>query len=507
VDLSTDDSDDCGEREMFGMSVYGSTPIDAERAVGARAAADALDGAHGTPATTTRWRRVGVVVATSLAMVGAVPIARSWKLGETKTVRTRFAVDVGCLTKETIDAHWPEFFQHDITGAEVILRGKPPFEFGGTNRDVGGIALHQEGFSSIYSTVMDVNLGEQYGFALINAAGERMFELGNSARFINIHQPVLTEGSCLAEINAGGTVYRNRQVPTEQSQITLNANGEYDAAGTWGSCVGLKCPVTVKLIATVQGDGDNVYGIEEQKAMKEIWKKYKGHFSIVSAGVINTWGLDTVTNRLAWTRNADLNPYSDTNWKFVSNANAGSSGAIKDFDAGYDDVMGVTADDKVWQRPVSGANSWTAAGHSGSRLIQTTLGRTQVWGVNSGNNLYRSTLPMHSESTWVSEIVGVKQVEVGDADCFIVLTDNKTIKRKQENGGGTWVTVFSSTNIPAAVSAIDQVAVGETSLWILSTNRELFSCKLPCNGPSEVHIVTDAPKGIMSIDAGKVPHP
>ena len=423
-------------------------------------------------------------------------------------VRTRFAVDVWCITKDAIDAHWPEFFQHDITGAEVILRGKPPFEFGGTNRDVGNIPLTQEGFSAIYSTVMDVKLGEQYGFALVNAAGERMFELGHSRHFKHIHRPVLSEGSCVAEVKAGGAVYRNRQVPKRRSQITLNANGEYDATGTWGSCVGAKCPVTVKLIATVEGAGDNVYGIEEQKAMKEIWKKYKGHFSIVSAGVENTWGLDTVTKKLAWTRNADLNPYSDANWKYVTNANAGGSGSIVDFDAGYDDVMGVTSDDKVWQRPVSGANQWTPAGHEGSRLVQTTLGRTHVWGVNSGGNMYRSPLPMHSESTWAEEIAfDTKQVEVGDADCFVLYKDSKTLKRKQENGGGTWVTILNPANIPAAVGAIDQVAVGDTSLWILSTSRKLFSCKLPCNGPSDVQPVPDAPAGIISIDAGKVPHP
>ena len=39
-------------------------------------------------------------------------------------VRTRFAVDVGCITKDAIDAHWPEFFQHDITGAEGHSQGE-----------------------------------------------------------------------------------------------------------------------------------------------------------------------------------------------------------------------------------------------------------------------------------------------------------------------------------------------------------------------------------------------
>lgn len=488
-------------------SAYGAAPVDAER--GARD----VDGSDGSDGSNTRWRRAAAIVAFAVTVVGAVASARSWTLGKVRTVNARFSVDIGCITKDTIDAHWPEFFEYDVVGAEVLFRGRPPREFGGSNR-VGGVPLVQEGYSSIFSKVIPVKPGEEYGFVLVNAAGQRVFEFGHSRHFIHIHRPILTEGTCVRKVRAGGGVYTHRRIPRRMSQITLNADGEYLAAGTWGSCIGAKCPVTVKLIATISGSGDNVYGIEEGKALNERWIRYKGHFAIVSAGVENTWGLDTATNQLAWTRNADLNPYSAANWNVVANA-AGSSGAVVDFDAGYDVVMGVTNDDKVWQRPVSGGGSWTPAGYSGSRLAQTTVGRTNLWGVNSANNLYWSRLPMDEHSHWTQEtsVNGqVKQVEVGDADAFVVLTDSKTLNRKREDGGGGaggFTTILTPSNypLPSGLVAIDSVAVGETGLWILATDGKLFACRLPCNGPGEIQLVPDAPANIVSVDAGKVPHP
>ena len=494
-------------REMSASS-YGAAPVDAER--GARDV-DGSDESDGSNTRRGTWRRAGAFVAFAVVVVGAVASARSWTLGRRRMVNARFSVDIGCITKDAIDAHWPEFFESDVVGAEVLFRGTPPREFGGSNR-VGGVPLVQDGFSSIFTKVIPVKPGEEYGFVLVNAAGQRMFEFGHSRHFHHIHRPVLAEGTCVDKVRAGGGVYTHRRIPRRMSEITLNADGEYLAAGTWGSCVGTKCPVTVKLIATVSGSGDNVYGIEESKALNERWIKYKGHFTIVTAGVENTWGLDTATNQLAWTRNADLNPYSAANWNVVTNA-AGSSGAVVDFDAGYDVVMGVTSDDKVWQRPSSGANSWTPAGYSGSRLIQTTVGRTNLWGVNSAHRLYWSRLPMDANSHWTQETslgTSVKQVEVGDADAFVVLTDNKTLKRKREDGGGGaggFTTILTPSTLPAGLVGIDSVAVGETGLWILATDGALFSCRLPCNGPAEVSLVPDAPENIISVDAGKVPHP
>ena len=282
-------------------------------------------------------------------------------------VRTRFAVDVGCITKDAIDAHWPEFFQHDITGAEVILRGKPPFEFGGTNRERGRTSRStQEGFSSIYSTVMDVKSG--------GTVRVRPRQRGRRAHvrtrtqcdvLSNIHRPVLSEGSCLAEINAGGAVYRNRQVPERndvKSRSTPTASTTL--TGTWGSCISVEnVPSQSSSSQPSKETGDNVYGIEEQKAMEEIWKQYKGHFSIVSAGVENTWGLDTVTETTRVDEKRRFKPIQRRKLEVTSRTRMPeAAGAIEDFDAGYDDVMGVTADDKVWQRPVSGANQLDCRG-------------------------------------------------------------------------------------------------------------------------------------------------
>ena len=90
---------------------------------------------------------------------------------------------------------------------------------------------------------------------------------------------------------------------------------------TWAGCLE-RCPLTVKLIACTgpaTGDADNVWGIEESVAKTDVWRNYKGHFTSVSSGEFNTWGLNTVTGTLAWTRNADLNQFSRDNWNTATN--------------------------------------------------------------------------------------------------------------------------------------------------------------------------------------------
>ena len=65
----------------------------------------------------------------------------------------------------------------------------------------------------------------------------------------------------------------------------------------------------------------------------------------MSSGEFNTWGLNTVTGTLAWTRNADLNQFSRDNWNTATNnpvANGVAQGTMVDFDAGYDALIGVT---------------------------------------------------------------------------------------------------------------------------------------------------------------------
>jgi hypothetical protein len=161
-----------------------------------------------------------------------------------------------------------------------------------------------------------------------------------------------------------------------------------------------------------------VFGIEESKAATDAWRAYKGHFTQVSAGEFNTWGLDSNTGALAWTRNADLNPFDGSNWQSATN--------------------------------------------------------------DARHLSYPS-----------------------DGPVVDVHTDGAQLFTSREDGVGGW----SSIPLPAGfATTVNQVAVGATGLWMLDATGKLWTCALPCSGGSGFSRISTAPAGIISIDAGKIPH-
>lgn len=460
-----------------------------------------------TPAST---RAVG---AFAFAFACAVAVKhRVNALRASRFVDVRFAVDVGCIRKTVMEnAPVENFWEYDLTGVDVVLRGNDPeCEFGGVTRKCHALPLAQEGFSTVYRGTHSVPEETEYGFVLKNSAGQNLFELGHNKRFPERGE--LANEACLIMNQAGGGHYRNRRLPKTSTMVMVN--GAYDVKYTWAGCRE-QCPLTVKLIATVgpeSGIEDNVYGIEESKAREEPWRKYKGHMTSVSAGEFNTWSLNSQTGKLYMSRNADLNPYSAANWNEKSNnlkvPEDVAQGSVVDFDAGYSKVYAVTKTvdrygGHTWQRNVDGSGEWEPAGaYSGSRLIQVTIGRTHLWGVNGINQLWRCRDPCLPHSSWTDEGFNVKQLEVGDAVVFAVHTDNRQLKTKGEDGTGSW----SNVPLPAGLATINQVCVGATSLWILDFSGDLWSCDLPCAGGNAITRVSSAPKDIITIDAGKVPH-
>lgn len=432
-------------------------------------------------------------------------------------IRVKFSVDVGCVPLHVMkESPIEDFFEHDVAGVTLQLKGAPPREFGGVNHAARhGHKLTRSGFSTVYSGVFTVPRRVEYGFALHNAKNQTIFELGYNPRFP--HKGNLMNDTCTTEVRAGGGVYRNRVLPSHVGEtMTRRPDGVYEVSTTYAGCRKV-CPLTVKLIATVSpagGDADNVFGIEESKAATDAWRAYKGHFTQVSAGEFNTWGLDSNTGALAWTRNADLNPFDGSNWQSATNdaqhLSYPSDGPVVDFDAGYTTVYGVTADvdaagGRVWMRPVDGSGDWQQAGeYSSSRLVQVTAGRSFLWGTNGVNTLYKCPDPCGPGSVWQGGgLSNIKQIEVGDTDAFAVHTDGAQLFTSREDGVGGW----SSIPLPEGfATTVNQVAVGATGLWMLDATGELWTCALPCSGGSGFSRISTAPTGIISIDAGKIPH-
>lgn len=431
--------------------------------------------------------------------------------------RVAFAVDVGCIPVRVMDeSPVADFFEYDITGVTLQLRGEKPHEFGGVHHKAKfGRKLTRSGFSTVFNGEFTVPSRAEYGFALHNANGDTIFELGRNPRLP--HKGMLMNSTCTTAVRAGGGVYYNRVIPKRKGEVmTRRRGGVYEISTTYAGCLKV-CPLTVKLIATVNpsgGSADNVFGIEESKAATDAWRPYKGHFTQVSAGEFNTWGLDSNTGALAWTRNVDLNPFDRSNWNEATNNARHLSyppdGPVVDFDAGYSTVYGVTrtvdsAGGRIWMRPVDGSGDWRQAGkYDESRLIQVTIGRSFLWGTNSYDDVHRCPDPCGPGSQWAFANQGqVKQIEVGDMDAFAVHTSGLQLFTTREDGVGGW----SSIPLPPGFSTtINQVAVGATSLWMLDARGELWMCLLPCPGGGAFSKIPTAPAGMISIDAGKVPH-
>jgi len=139
-----------------------------------------------------------------------------------------------------------------------------------------------------------------------------------------------------------------------------------------------------------------------------------------------------------------------------------------------------------------------------SRLVQVTSGRSYLWGTNLLGDVWYCANPCRPGSLWNNGALGsIKQMEVGDVQIYAIHNNGRTIYVQNENAIGGWSTI----NVPASFSSTDivnQVAVGETSLWLLDGQGKLYQCSLPCAGGGAFTLIPSAPANIISIDAGKV---
>ena len=522
LDVTTraDDATDAGDMSRYGAArAHEDADVDEEDARATMATVKTPLRAKGDDAVNTQFSNTKKLAAGAVLAGAVVAVVGGYRIdgglfntllgaGSTRTVE--FSVDIGCMSDELM-ASFPvkDFFDHDVTGVGVVFKGNDPLcEFGGQGRSCGRLDLTQDGYSTTWRGTKTVPADEEYAFTLTNSNGDSVVELGYNKRFPESGS--LADDSCLTPIHAGGGVYMNRLISAD---VQPAAGGTFKISRPWGGCRVGGCETSIKLIATVApgtGSADNVFAVEEADARTANWRAYKGHFSMISSGVSNTWGLDTNTGALKWSRNVDFNIFTGDNWVSVNNnARYGSypaDGPAVDFDVGYNKVYAVTASvdvngGRIWQRSVDGSDDWQISGsYSTDRLVQVTIGRTHLWGVNGIGGLFTCADPCVTGSTWGYQGGAIKQVEVGDTHAFTVGTDDVTLKRGNANASGGWVTI----SLPSTITGIDQVAVGATSLWILDTSGGLHACTLPCAGGSAIVPVPNAPTGIISIDAGKV---
>jgi hypothetical protein len=95
-------------------------------------------------------------------------------------IRVKFSVDVGCVPLHVMkESPIEDFFEHDVAGVTLQLKGAPPREFGGVNHAARhGHKLTRSGFSTVYSGVFTVPRRAEYGFRVAQREGTNDFRTG-----------------------------------------------------------------------------------------------------------------------------------------------------------------------------------------------------------------------------------------------------------------------------------------------------------------------------------------
>ena len=164
-----------------------------------------------------RRATIASVAVVAVAVASIVARGRASREGAGAPFEVQFQVDVGCIELDVVDrSPLEDFYGSDIASVRLLRRGDDPIEeFGGASRRAGGVELTQSGWSTIYVGRARVRAGEEIGFGLVNARGETIFELGHNKRFPATGE--LANATCLANVPAGGGVYRNRVIPKSRA--------------------------------------------------------------------------------------------------------------------------------------------------------------------------------------------------------------------------------------------------------------------------------------------------
>ena len=136
----------------------------------------------------TRGRRrtvIGVLSALMAGLMVAGSVAGSAFLSMPKPRFTvDFHVDVGCIPMEVMNlSPVKDFFASDIASVRMLRRGTNYAWSSVVNRNAGAVELSQSGWSSVYVGSAKVREGEEIGFALVNDAGEAIFESAVTSGF------------------------------------------------------------------------------------------------------------------------------------------------------------------------------------------------------------------------------------------------------------------------------------------------------------------------------------
>ena len=148
-------------------------------------------------------------------------------------------------------------------------------------------------------------------------------------------------------------------------------------------------------------------------------------------------------------------------------------GQLTQVDAGDEEVWG-TNGNAIYKRPVDGSGRWKRIG--GGLKHVSPSGNGYVWGVNSGDHIFKCKKPCNGQ--WKGVDGRLSQIDGGYAFVYGVNRGGQAFRRSIDGTTG-W------RHIPAPVRLKFISGSGYKDLFAISTTGDTYRCAKPCVGDWE----------------------
>lgn len=196
------------------------------------------------------------------------------------------------------------------------------------------------------------------------------------------------------------------------------------------------------------------------------WKKIKKNVnSITSANKDYIWA--TGSNDSIYKCDQ---PCDDNKWEKIS-------GSLKQVSTDDTEVWGVNSSDQIYKKKVDNSDEWT---NIRGRLKNVSASGSKIWGVNKNDNIYSCAKPCNGG--WVNKPGGLSQVSADNQYVWGV-NSNNNIYRTNVDGNSNWTKISGKGKWISAEA--------ENDLYLVGTDNNTYKCEKPCDTGDWTKIASD----------------
>ena len=188
------------------------------------------------------------------------------------------------------------------------------------------------------------------------------------------------------------------------------------------------------------------------------WKHIPGKLKNVSSNLKgDVWGVNSADQIYRRDPGAP-------SWKRVS-------GGLAQISAGDKNVYGVNSGDSIYRMPVDGTGGWKSIGGKLKNISGSGAG--WVWGVNRTGNIYKCKKPCGTTHGWSHVPGGLKQISGGQNEVWGVNSGDDIYKRPVD-GTGNWKRIGGKLKWVSASNP--------DYIYGVNSADDIYKCKKPCTG-------------------------